>query len=142
MKQRTYPERPIPGVGAVVFRDNEVLLIRRGNPPLQDTWSLPGGAVHPGEDLEHAVKREIREECGIEIEVLDLITMFEYIERDKKGRILFHYIVFDFATEYASGRLGHFSDAHDAQWVEVDRLGEYTLTDAVRTVIAGGLAFH
>jgi len=142
MIQRTYPDRPIPGVGAAVFRENEVLLIKRGNPPLQDTWSLPGGAVHPGEDLKCAVKREIREECGIEIEILDLITPFEYIEREQAGDILFHYVVFDFAAEYRSGRLRHSSDAHDARWAAVDWLEEYLLTDAVRMTIAGGLEFH
>ncbi len=142
MDRRTYPERPIPGVGAVVFRDDRVLLIKRGTPPMQNTWSLPGGAVHPGEDLKHAVKREIREECGIEIEVFDLITLFEYIERDEAGSAVYHYVVFDFAAEYRGGFLRHSADAHDARWVPVDRLEEYTLTDAVRKAIAGGLRFR
>ncbi len=136
---RKYPGRPIPGVGSTVFRNNKVLLIKRGNPPLKDTWSLPGGAVHPGEDLMHAVKREIREECGIEIDVLDLITLFEYIEMEDTGAICYHYIVFDFASEYLSGRLRHASDAHDARWVPLDRLNQYKLTDEVRKAINEGL---
>jgi len=139
MARRTYPEQPIPGVGAVVFRENQVLLIKRGNPPLQDTWSLPGGAVRPGEDLKSAIKREIREECGIKIKVFDLITLFEYIERDDKGCIVYHYIVFDFAAQYRGGLLRHSSDALDSRWVSIDRLGEYRLTDEVKNAIDTGL---
>ena len=78
-----YPKKPLVGVGATVFRNDQVLLIRRGNPPLYGDWSLPGGRVKEGEDLKKALRREIREECSIDIEVGDLITEFEYIERDE-----------------------------------------------------------
>jgi 8-oxo-dGTP diphosphatase len=137
--KRVYPDRPVTGVGSVVFRNNSVLLIRRGNPPLKDTWSLPGGAVRQGEELGQAVKREIREECGIEIELHDLITLFEYIEHDEKGCVRYHYIVFDFAAEYLSGRLEHSSDAHDARWVPINRLNEYPLTTAVYAAVTDAL---
>lgn len=133
--KRVYPEQPVPGVGSVVFRNNSVLVVRRGNPPLKDSWSLPGGRVRQGENLEEAVKREIREECGIEIEVRDLITLFEYIEHDESEKVKYHYIVFDFAAEYRSGRLMHSSDADDARWVPIQKLDEYSLTDAVNSAI-------
>jgi ADP-ribose pyrophosphatase YjhB (NUDIX family) len=83
MSRRVYPKKPLVGVGATVFRNDQVLLIRRGNPPLYGDWSLPGGRVKKGEDLKKALRREIREECSIDIEVGDLITEFEYIERDE-----------------------------------------------------------
>ena len=75
-ESREYPSRPICGVGAVVRRDDAVLLIRRGNPPRRGDWSLPGGAVELGETLCDAAQREVREECGIEIAVVELLDTF------------------------------------------------------------------
>ena len=137
--KREYPEQPVPGVGSVVFRNNSVLLVRRRNPPLKDSWSLPGGKVRAGEDLEGAVRREIREECGIEIKIRDLITLFEYIENDESGNVKYHYIVFDFAAEYYSGRLEHSSDADDARWVPIPNLNKYALTESVNSAISEAL---
>jgi ADP-ribose pyrophosphatase YjhB (NUDIX family) len=133
-----YPARPLVGVGATVFRNDQVLLIRRGNPPLYGEWSLPGGRVKEGEDLKTALRREIGEECSIDIEVGDLITEFEYIERDEKDRVRYHYVVFDFRATYVSGNLARASDALEVSWVPLDRLKEFDLTDKVREVIERG----
>lgn len=138
MSKREYPLQPLIGVGAAVFRNKDVLLIRRGNPPLYGDWSLPGGRVRDGEDLKTALCREVREECSIEIEVGDLITEFEYIERDKGGAVKYHYIVFDFKAQYVSGMLVRSSDALEVRWVPIDRLDEYALTDKVREAIHQG----
>jgi len=135
MSTRFYPKEPVLGVGAVVFRDNSVLLIKRGKPPLADTWSLPGGGVKPSETLKDAIIREVKEECGIDIEVIDLIKEFEYIESDDNGRVKYHYIVFDFKALYKSGVLLSSSDALDAQWVHLNKLAEFDLTPAVRNII-------
>jgi 8-oxo-dGTP diphosphatase len=135
MEQRIFPKKPLIGVGAVVFKGDCVLLVRRGNPPLAGSWSLPGGGIGPAETLPQAVEREVREECGIDVEVVDLVKEFEYREKTADGRVRYHYIVFDFKAAYRSGTLGHSSDALDARWVPLDRLGEYELTAAVREVI-------
>lgn len=135
MKERTYPTAPLVGVGALVFKDDTVLLIRRGKPPLEGAWSLPGGRCRDNESLPDAVKREIGEECGIEIGVQDLLKLFEYIERDENERVKYHYIVFDFRARYIGGTLGHSSDASDARWVLFRDLEEYELSDAVWEVV-------
>ena len=138
MQHRTYPKNPLIGVGAAVFRGGSVLLIKRGNPPLYGSWSLPGGRAKPDENLEQAVKREVEEECGIKIDVVDLVKLFEYIEKGNNGKVKFHYIVFDFNAIYRSGTLTHSSDALDSQWVDLDELNRYGLTDAVIDVIKKG----
>ncbi len=138
MQRRTYPENPLIGVGAAVFSDRSVLLIKRGNPPLYGSWSLPGGRAKSDENLKEAVKREVEEECGIKIDVVDLVKLFEYIEKGDEGKVKFHYIVFDFNAVYKSGTLTHTSDALDSQWVDLDELHRYKLTDAVIDVIKKG----
>ena len=77
--ERLYPHRPLVGVGAVVWDGGRVLLERRGQPPAQGWWSLPGGLIELGETAEDAVRREVREECGIEVEVGPLFGLFEPI---------------------------------------------------------------
>jgi len=135
MKERTYPTAPLVGVGALVFKDDTVLLIRRGKPPLEGAWSLPGGRCRDNESLPDAVKREVGEECGIEIGVQDLLKLFEYIEQDENERVKYHYVVFDFRAGYIGGTLGHSSDASDARWVPCRDLEEYELSDAVWEVV-------
>jgi len=137
-EQRKYPSSPIIGVGAVIFRKDEVLLVRRGKPPLYGRWSLPGGVVHPEEDMKSALKREVREECGIDVEVFDLIDIFEYIEKDEENRVKYHYIVFDFRAEPGGGYLKPASDILEARWVPLSKLEGYGLTDKVIEVINKG----
>ena len=138
MSTRTYPTEPLIGVGAAVFRGDDVLLIRRGKPPLYGAWSLPGGRVREGEGLKEALRREVKEECSIEIEVGDLVTELSYIERDEQEKVKYHYVVFDFAARYLSGKLARASDALEARWVPIAKLPEYDLTDKVREVIRDG----
>jgi 8-oxo-dGTP diphosphatase len=131
MNKRDYPDHPLVGVGALVINEDAVLLVRRGNPPLKGTWSLPGGRCRDDERTSEAVRREVREECGIEIDVLDFLKLFEYIEQDDIGKVKYHYVVFDFKALYKSGTLKHSTDASDARWVRIDELDKYKLTIAV-----------
>jgi ADP-ribose pyrophosphatase YjhB (NUDIX family) len=140
MGSRTYPSAPLIGVGAAVFREDDVLLIRRGKPPLYGDWSLPGGRVREGENLKEALRREVKEECSIDIEVGDLVIELSYIERDEQDRVKYHYVVFDFAAQYLSGTLARASDALQARWVPIEKLSSYDLTDKVREVIRDGAA--
>ncbi|MEZ4559502.1 MAG: NUDIX domain-containing protein [Caldilineaceae bacterium] len=75
----------------------------RGQPPRQGQWGLPGGLLDLGERLETGVRREVREECGIEIEVMDLVAAFEPIQRDDAGRVEYHYVVLDYWARHVSG---------------------------------------
>jgi 8-oxo-dGTP diphosphatase len=123
------------GVGAVVWRDGAVLIERRGQPPAQGSWSLPGGLVDTGETLEQAVAREVREECNIEVRVGPLLGVFEPIVRDDDGRVRYHYVVIDYLALYESGDVAIGDDAAELRWVPIDDIGAYPLLPATREMI-------
>ncbi|MGC8795194.1 MAG: NUDIX hydrolase [Bryobacteraceae bacterium] len=129
---RQYPDRPLVGVGAIVVDGDRLLLVQRGSPPHQGQWSLPGGLLEAGERLEDAVKREVREETGLEVEVLSLGGVFERIVRDDTGRLEYHYVLLDYLCRPCGGRLHHGSDAVAAAWVPLDQLATYPLTAGTR----------
>jgi 8-oxo-dGTP diphosphatase len=136
---RRFPERPVASVGAVVIGAEGVLLVRRGQPPLAGEWSLPGGAVEVGETMVDAVRREVREETGVEVEVGPLLDAFDRIYHDADGRVEFHYLLVDFACTPSGGELCCGSDAAAARWVAIDDLPNYSLTPLALGVIAKGL---
>lgn len=105
------------GVGAVVFKDDAVLLIKRKNPPNQNQWAIPGGRVNYGEPLKSAVERELLEETGVVIHALEPVFSFDVIESSETGGIVLHYVVIDFSAEYISGTPAASDDALDACWV-------------------------
>src|SRR5271165_4966029 len=97
---REYPDRPVVGVGGVVIENGRTLLIKRGSEPLLGEWSIPGGTLELGESLQEGVARELREETGLEVAVLDMIEVFDRIFRDTKfggreiaGRPKYHYVI-------------------------------------------------
>ncbi len=133
---REFPLRPIAGVGAIVRKGNQVLLIRRGQPPLYGEWSIPGGAIELGEGARDAARREVFEECGIEIEVGQVAEVVDIIQRDPDGRVRFHYVVADYAGTYRRGELKAASDALQALWVPLDQVNLYVANPLTRQVIA------
>ncbi len=135
--KREYPDRPVVGVGAVVFKDASVLLIRRGKPPREGQWSLPGGAQRLGETVRAAVAREIREETGIEIGEPVLVDVVDSLTPDDgtTGRLRYHYTLVDMTAEWRSGELRPGTDAADCAWVPLARLGDYALwAETVRVI--------
>lgn len=136
---RMYPARPLVGVGAVVWDGARVLLERRGQPPGQGAWALPGGLIDLGESAEAAVQREVREECGIEITVGPVLGLFEPIQRDPDGRIRYHYVVIDFLAYYRSGEIRVGDDAAELCWVTPDALRDYALHPATQAMIERAL---
>jgi 8-oxo-dGTP diphosphatase len=133
--ERLYPSRPMVGVGAVVWDGACVLLERRGQPPAQDSWAIPGGLVELGETAEDAVRREVLEECGIEIAVGPILGLFQPIERDADGRIRYHFTIIDFLAHYCAGALRAGDDAADVRWVLPADLPRYALNPATREMI-------
>ena len=104
--QRDYPDRPIVGVGAVVFKDDAVLLIRRAKPPRAGQWSLPGGVQELGETWAECAHREIAEETGVEIELIGLVDVVDAITPDDDARIARHFTLVDVAGRVARRRTG------------------------------------
>ncbi len=137
--RRRYPDTPRVGVAAVVFNEaGEVLLVQRGRPPGAGTWGIPGGRLELGERLADGARREVREECGVEIDVGAIISAFESITRDEGGRIEYHYVVVDYWAEYVSGEAAAQDDAAAVAWVAPGDLGEYPMPADTRAVILQG----
>ena len=132
---REYPSVARVGVGAVVLDGGRVLLVRRGKPPLAGKWSLPGGLVELGETTREAVRREIAEECGLDIRVVELAGVLDRVVRDAEGRIRYHWVLVDYVAVPVSGTLCAASDAEEAQWVEVDAVERLDTTDGLLDMI-------
>ncbi|MDR3775020.1 MAG: NUDIX hydrolase [Terracidiphilus sp.] len=115
--QREYPEAPMLAVGAVVVDQGRVLLVRRGREPLKGQWSLPGGMLELGEALTAGVAREIREETGLVVEVVQLIELLDRIHR-QDTRVRYHYVIADYLCRVLGGELKAASDADAVRWVE------------------------
>ncbi len=135
-----YPARPLVGVGAVIWDGARVLLAQRGHPPAAGTWSLPGGLIELGETAADAVRREVREECGLEVAVGPVLGVFDRIQHDEQARIVYHFVVVDFLVYRISGEARAGDDAAGVHWVTPDELAAYPLSDSVRQMIARGLA--
>jgi ADP-ribose pyrophosphatase YjhB (NUDIX family) len=137
---REYPAVPRVGVGAVVLEGGRVLLVRRGKPPLAGKWSLPGGLVELGETTREAIRREVAEECGLEIRVGEVAGILDRVVRDGEGRIRYHWVLVDYVAFPESGTLCAGTDADEALWVEVDEVERLDTTDGLMDMIRRALA--
>ena len=132
---REYPECARVGVGAVVLDGERVLLVKRGGPTLPGKWSIPGGMVELGETTREAVCREVAEECGLEIELVDVCGVLDRVMRDAEGRIRYHWVLVDFLAIARGGTLCANDDAADARWVPIDEVERYDTTDGLMDMI-------
>ncbi len=135
MSHRKYPDRPLVGVGAVVFFEGKVLLVRRGREPAYGLWSLPGGLVKLGESLKAAVEREVLEETGLRVRALDVVACLDRVIKDTAGRIAYHYVLVDFLCEVLGGRLQPASDVLDCAYFAIEALHNLNLTQGTAEVI-------
>jgi ADP-ribose pyrophosphatase YjhB (NUDIX family) len=139
---REYPAHPVVGVGAVIVRDGRALIVRRRHEPRKGEWSLPGGMLNLGESLSDAVRREVGEETGLEIELGPIIETFDRIHRDDAGRIRYHFVIVDFVCWSARGDAVAGSDAEAVAWVTADEIDNYGVNAHAKAVIVRGLAYH
>lgn len=133
---RQYPERPFVGVGVVVLRGGDVLLIRRGQAPRLGQWSLPGGIQEIGETVFEAARREVMEETAVEIDQPVLVDIVDAIRHDDGGRVEFHYTLIDVAARWRAGEPCAGSDAMDAQWIALSKSRELDMWEETHRVIA------
>lgn len=132
---RRYPKHPLPGVGALILRRDKIVLVQRGRNPLKGYWSLPGGLIEPGEKIEAALIREVREETGLIVRPKKLFEIFERIILDPQGRPEYHYILHDYLCTIAGGHLQAGDDAGVAAWVPRADLKSLKLTEGTLAVI-------
>jgi len=144
---REYPERPIVGVGGVLIEGGKALLIKRGSEPLRGQWSIPGGTLELGETILEGVARELLEETGMVVRVLDLIEVFErinpYSPPESRGtgpRPRFHFVIVDYLCEKISGKARAGGDAVDIAYVREEELPKYQLTEAATRVLSKAFA--
>ena len=138
---RQYPARPIVGVGGIVVdARGRVLLVKRRNEPLAGRWSLPGGIVELGEALDAAVRREVREETGLDVRVGPLVEVVERVHRDATDRIEWHYVLLDYLCWLEAGEPAAASDAAEVAFAAPDELRAYGIVQATADVIRRGLA--
>ena len=123
------------GVGGVIFDGASVLLAKRGQEPAKGTWSLPGGAVELGEKVIDALKREIREEIGIEIQVGGLIRVLDRIIRDEERRLRYHYVIVDYWGWKTSGEPKPGSDTSDICFVPLEEIQKKDIHREVQETI-------
>jgi len=138
--KREYPDRPIVGVGAVIVENGRVLLARRGKPPLEGQWSLPGGVVELGETLRAAAEREALEETGLVVEAGEVLEVLDRIIPGQNGVPQYHYVLIDFLCHRRGGELQAGGDASEAAWAAESELSKYRLEQIAVDVI--NKAFH
>mgnify|MGYP003393468973 FL=1 len=127
---------PVPAVGVVCLRGEEVLLIRRGTPPRQGEWSLPGGRIEPGERAVDAALRELREETGVEAEITGLIDVVDGLFPEA-GR---HYVLIDYAARWLAGEPVAGDDAIEARFVALDEVEALIDWSETRRIIGMAVA--
>jgi mutator protein MutT len=143
--QREFPEMPLMGVGAIIVNDEgRVLLAQRGHEPLKGHWSIPGGLVELGETLDEALRRETREESGLEIENLGLVELLDRIYREE-NRVRYHYVIADYLCRPVAGTARAGDDAVAIHWATPEECapgGPFRLDPIAARVIAKALSMH
>jgi ADP-ribose pyrophosphatase YjhB (NUDIX family) len=140
MVGRSYPDRPVIGVGAVILVGGRVVLVKRAHEPLKGEWNLPGGGVELGETLEAACAREVLEETGLAVEVGPVIEVFDRIMYDEAGGVEYHFVLVDYLCRPVAGAMRYGSDASDVVLADPADLAAFALTQKALDVIAKGVA--
>ncbi len=133
---RRYPARPVVGVGGIVIEAGKVLLVKRGHEPLRGYWSVPGGGVNTGETLEIAMRRELREETGLAVEPLFIVSVFERVTPDAAGNTEYHYVLIDFVCRATGGDASPADDAAELGWFSLDEARQLPMTPGTFDVVA------
>jgi len=132
---RMHPKNPLVGVGAVVLNEDKILLVKRLYPPGKGRWSIPGGLVEVGEDLEQAVIRELKEETNLDGIPLGVVSVAQYIE-ESRGLVRYHYVIIDFLVKvnnFANMKAG--TDAEEVKLFKLDDALKLSLTSTTKKLV-------
>ena len=132
---RWYPAHPMIGVAVVIFRENQILLAKRGKEPSQGKWSTPGGRLELGETIFEAAMREVLEECSVDIEVENIIDADDIIIRDDAGKIKYHFADIYVKAKYISGEVKAQSDVEECRWVTPEQMAELNMPPPLRDLL-------
>ena len=141
-EKREYPDRPYVGVGVIVFRDHEVLLIQRNKEPNKGQWSIPGGSQLLGETASEAAQRELLEETGVKVDRLFLVDVVDAIIPGVEGKIKYHYTLVDYMGQWQSGESRPGDDAKEVRWVRLNELSSYSLLVKTMKIIQKAAAMN
>jgi 8-oxo-dGTP diphosphatase len=130
--KRLYPKQPVVGVGVVVICDGKILLEKRKYEPGKGKWSIPGGLVELGENVEQTVIREVKEETGLEVKKPEHIDVVDNVVRDENGEVKYHFVIIDYFVKLKGGTLKAASDAEELNWVPLSDVEKYDLTKTFR----------
>ena len=141
-EKREYPDRPYVGVGVIVFRNHEVLLIQRNKEPNKGQWSIPGGRQMLGETAAEAARRELLEETGVKVDRLKLVDIVDAIIPDVEGKIKYHYTLVDYMGQWQSGESRPGDDAKEVRWCRLNQLSSYSLLEKTMNIIQKAAAMN
>jgi 8-oxo-dGTP diphosphatase len=131
-RRREYPTRPIAGVGVMIQDGEKYLLIKRAANPDKGLWSVPGGLVEVGERIEDAAVREALEETCLDVELTKRLGVVDKIEYDDKGEVYYHFVIIQYLAGVKGGEMRPMDDALEAEWVTLDQLKDYQLTNSLK----------
>lgn len=137
---RVYPDRPFLAASVAVVREGRVLLASRTRPPMAALFTLPGGLVESGETLAEAALRELREEVGVEAEMVGLVSPVEVVERDEDGRVRHHFVILAHAARWIGGEPLPGPEAGEIRWVTPEEARALPTTPGLVGILAGALA--
>jgi 8-oxo-dGTP diphosphatase len=139
---RLYPARPFLAASVAVLREDRVLVAARGRGALVGRYSLPGGLVEAGETLAEAALRELREEVGVEAEMIGFLDHAEFIERDESARVRHHFVICAHVARWIAGEPQVSDEALDVRWVTADELAVLPTTPGLAGILRKAFAVN
>ena len=131
-QKREYPEKPIIGVGILIQKNDNYLMIQRAANPDKGLWTVPGGLIEVGERAADAAVRESLEETGLIVNIRERIGVVDKIEYDEFGEVLYHFIILQYLASPIRGALSPMDDALDAVWVTREEFANYNITNSLK----------
>jgi ADP-ribose pyrophosphatase YjhB (NUDIX family) len=134
-RDREYPSHPLVGTGALIHRAGRVFLLRRRWPPNEGYWAFPGGLVEPGESVQDAVLREVKEETGLKIKLDSLLDVVTDIHLDEAGRVKYHYVIVDYTATPSGQRVRLNDESSSWGWFTPDEIKKIKVSRNTRECV-------